>query len=104
LLFEQNCYSGAGYHSCYKALFSTICSITKSFRNKVSTLWKTKFEHSQHRPTNSIFIITQKGDKLRLTRYQIYGEKKNKLKFRMIADSKTIFYAIPWRILMKNDW
>ena len=39
--------------------------------------------------TGSIFIITQTGDKMKLTRYHVFGEKKKKISFRMVADGKT---------------
>lgn len=56
--------------------------------------WELNFEKStlEHRPnglTSSIFIIKQDGDKFKLTRYHIFGEKKKKISFKMIADSKT---------------
>lgn len=39
--------------------------------------------------TNSIFIIRQKGNRFRLTRYHIVKGKKKKIRFKMIADGKT---------------
>ena len=39
--------------------------------------------------TGSVFIIKQEGDKFKLTRYHIYGEKKKKISFKMKADGKT---------------
>lgn len=50
---------------------------------------KSKLEDKSDELTNSIFIIKQDGDKFGLTRYHIYGEKKNKLSFKMVADAKT---------------
>ena len=56
--------------------------------------WKLNLEKSklESRPeglTSSEFIIKQEGDKFRLTRYHIFGEKKNKISFKMTADGKT---------------
>lgn len=34
-------------------------------------------------------MIKQEGDKFKLTRYHIFGEKKKKISFKMIADGKT---------------
>ena len=39
--------------------------------------------------TGQIFIIKQEGVKFSLKIYHIYGEKKKKIGFRMIADDKT---------------
>ena len=56
--------------------------------------WILNFEKSklEHRPkglTKSIFIIKQEGDHFSLTRYHIFGDKKNKISFKMVADGKT---------------
>jgi hypothetical protein len=51
-------------------------------------LEKSKFEFGPEGLTSSIFIINQDGDNFRLTRTHIYGEKKNKLSFKMMADGK----------------
>lgn len=50
---------------------------------------KTKFEVKPNGLTKSIFIIKQEGDEFRLTRYHIFGDKKRKISFKMIADGKT---------------
>jgi hypothetical protein len=39
--------------------------------------------------TNQIFIIKQDGNKFSLKIYHIYGDKKKKIGFRMLADGKT---------------
>ena len=36
-----------------------------------------------------MFIIKQEGDKFSLTRYHVFGDKKKKISFKMIADGKT---------------
>lgn len=59
-----------------------------------SGTWRLNFEKSklEHRPpglTGSMFIIKQEADKFSLTRYHIFGEKKKKLSFKMVADGKT---------------
>ena len=56
--------------------------------------WLLNLEKSQleSRPeglTSSVFIIKQDGDKFRLTRYHISGEKKKKISVKMVADGKT---------------
>lgn len=55
--------------------------------------WKLNFEKSQleHRAeglTGSTFIIIQKGNKIKLTRYHYFGSKKKRIRFSMIADGK----------------
>jgi hypothetical protein len=55
----------------------------------ILNLEKSKLEHLSDGFTGSIFIIEQDDDQLRLTRYHLYGEKKNKISFRMTADGET---------------
>jgi hypothetical protein len=55
----------------------------------VLNLEKSKFESRPEGLTRSVFIIKQEGDKLWLTRYHIFGEKKKKISFKMTADAKT---------------
>ncbi len=55
----------------------------------VLNLEKSKLESQQEGFTGSVFIIKQDGDKFKLTRYHIFGEKKNKISFKMLADGKT---------------
>ena len=55
----------------------------------VLNLEKSKLESRQEGLTSTVFIIKQEGDKFRLTRYHIFGEKKKKISFKMIADGKT---------------
>ena len=50
---------------------------------------KSKLEDRPNGLTSSLFIIKQDGDKFRLTRYHIFGDKKNKISFKMVADGKT---------------
>ena len=78
------------------------CSNTKSSKQTVRNseilnytgTWVLNLQKSQleHRPeglTSSVFIIKQDGDKFSLTRYHIFGEKKKKISFKMVADGKT---------------
>lgn len=56
--------------------------------------WVLNLEKSQleSRPpglTSSVFIIKQDGDRISLTRYHIFGNKKKKIHFTMVADGKT---------------
>lgn len=55
----------------------------------ILNLEKSKFEFQQDGLTSSIFVIKQDGDKVKLTRTHIWGKKKNKLSFKMLADGKT---------------
>lgn len=55
----------------------------------VLNLEKSKLEYPPKGLTGSLFIIKQEGDKFRLTRYLIFGDKKKKISFKMIADGKT---------------
>jgi hypothetical protein len=50
---------------------------------------KSKLEHRAAGLTGSMFVIQQEGDKFHLTRYHIFGDKKKKIGFRMVADGKT---------------
>lgn len=54
----------------------------------VLNLEKSKLEHRPNGLTGSVFIIKQDGNKFRLTRYHIFGDKKNKISFKMVADGK----------------
>ena len=55
----------------------------------VLNLEKSKLEHPPEGLTSSVFIIKQEGDKFRLTRNHLFGDKKKKISFKMIADGKT---------------
>ncbi|MBL8012322.1 MAG: hypothetical protein JNN05_00605, partial [Candidatus Omnitrophica bacterium] len=50
---------------------------------------KSKLESLSNGLTGVEFIIQQEGDQVKLTRYHIFGEKRNKISFRMLADGKT---------------
>jgi hypothetical protein len=55
----------------------------------VLNLEKSKLEHRPKGLTKSVFIIKQEHDKFSLTRYHIFGNKKKKISFKMMADGKT---------------
>ena len=55
----------------------------------VLNLEKSKLEDPPNGLTGSIFIIKQEGDNFKLTRYHIFGGKKRKISFKMVADGKT---------------
>src|SRR5687768_9140619 len=55
----------------------------------VLNLEKSKLEHQPKGLTGSVFIIKQEGDKFSLTRYHVFGDKKKKLSFKMVADGQT---------------
>ena len=50
---------------------------------------KSKLEEKTEGLTGQMFIIKQEGDKFSLKIYHIYGDKKKKIGFRMLADGKT---------------
>ena len=50
---------------------------------------KSKLEDKTEGLTGQMFIIRQEGDKFSLKIYHIYGDKKKKIGFRMLADDKT---------------
>jgi hypothetical protein len=55
----------------------------------VLNLEKSTLEHPPNGLTGSVFIIKQEGNKFRLTRYLLFGNKKKKISFKMVADGKT---------------
>jgi len=55
----------------------------------VLNLEKSKLEDRPDGLTSTVFIIKQEGDKFSLTRYHIFGDKKKKISFKMVADGKT---------------
>ena len=50
---------------------------------------KSKLEDKIDGLTGQSFIIKQEGDKFNLKIYHIYGDKKRKIGFKMLADGKT---------------
>jgi|SRR4030095_12322197 len=67
---------------------------TLAQKDNYAGTWILNFEKSklEHRPdglTSTVFVIEQDGDKFKLTRYHIFGEKKKKISFKMVADAKT---------------
>lgn len=71
---------------CHSQIFSQALNFTGTW---VLNLEKSKLEHRPNGLTGSVFIIKQDGDKLQLTRYHFFGEKKKKISFAMTADGKT---------------
>jgi hypothetical protein len=55
----------------------------------VLNLEKSTLEDPPKGLISTVFIIKQEGDKFRLTRYHVIGDKKKKISFKMIADGKT---------------
>lgn len=76
-------------------VFFCLCNIaTFSQQSDYSGTWvlnleKSKLEDKSKGHTSSIFIIKQEGDKFSLKIYHIFGDKKKKIGFKMIADGKT---------------
>jgi len=50
---------------------------------------KSKLEHRANGLTSSVFVIKQEGDNFSLTRYHIFGDKRKKISFTMVADART---------------
>ena len=50
---------------------------------------KSKLEDKTDGLTGQMFIIKQEGNKFSLKIYHMYGDKKKKIGFRMLADGKT---------------
>lgn len=50
---------------------------------------KSKLEDKNEGLTGQMFIIKQDGNKFNLKIYHVYGNKKKKIGFRMLADGKT---------------
>jgi hypothetical protein len=55
----------------------------------VLNLEKSTLEHRPNSLTSSLFIIKQEGDNFSLTRIHIFGDKKKKINFKMVADGQT---------------
>jgi hypothetical protein len=71
---------------CYQSLiFAQTPNYTGTW---VLNLEKSQLESRPEGLTSSVFIIKQDGDKFRLTRYHITGDKKKKISFKMVADGK----------------
>lgn len=75
-------------------LLASLAAHAQSLKPDFSGTWvlnlqKSHLEDMGESFTGSRFIIEQKGDKLILTRYHYFGEKKNRIRFHMKADGKT---------------
>ena len=75
-------------------ILNTFCAVALAQSPDFTGHWRLNLDKSklEHRPeglTSSLFIIEQKGESLRLTRYHIFGDKQNKISFKMKADGKT---------------
>ena len=85
----------------YKFIFTLLGLIAFHFYGFTQTpnfsgTWVLNFEKSQLDKTDNlngltgqIFVIKQDGNKFSLKIYHIYGDKKKKIGFRMLADGKT---------------
>lgn len=76
------------------AIFSLFVLFSSAQQADYSGTWilnlaKSKLEDQSKDFTGSKFIISQKINDFKLTRYHFYGEKKNKLSFHMTADGDT---------------
>ncbi|MBL7725676.1 MAG: hypothetical protein JNK27_16125 [Chitinophagaceae bacterium] len=71
------------------AFNSSISGQTPNFSGRwILNFEKSKLEDKTDGLTGQMFIIKQEGDKFSLKIYHIYGEKKKKIGFRMLADGK----------------
>ena len=75
-----------GLFICQSKTFAQTANYTGTW---ILNLEKSKLEQQPKGLTGSIFIIKQEGDKFSLTRYHVFGEKKKKISFKMVADGKT---------------
>jgi len=75
-----------GSFICESQIFAQTPNYTGTW---VLNLEKSTLEHPQEGLTSTVFIIKQEGDKFRLTIYHVFGDKKKKISFKMIADGKT---------------
>lgn len=81
---------------CFLTLLGLIVFHSNSFTQtpNFSGTWILNFEKSklEDKPdglTGQMFIIKQEADKFSLKIYHIYGDKKRKIGFKMLADGKT---------------
>jgi hypothetical protein len=88
-----------GFFVCQSQTFAQKPNFTGTW---VFNFEKSKFEFGPEGLTSSLFIIKQDADNFKLTRTHVYGEKKNKLSFKMIADGKTRRVKILFR--GKLEW
>ena len=65
----------------------------------VLNLEKSTLEHPPEGLTSTVFIIKQEGDKFCLTIYHVFGDKKRKISFKMIADGKGHGGIVPEKIM-----
>jgi hypothetical protein len=75
-----------GFFVYQSKIFSQVPNYTGTW---VLNLEKSILEHPPKGLTSTVFIINQEGEKFRLARYQVFGNKKKKISFKMIADGKT---------------
>lgn len=71
---------------CQQEVFAQIPDYSGTW---VLNLEKSKLEDKPEGLTSSIFVIKQNGENFSLKRYHIYGDKKKKIGFKMVADGKT---------------
>ena len=75
---------------CFFVYKSQIFAQTPNYTGTwLLNLEKSQLESRPQGLTSSVFIIKQDGDKFSLTRYHIFGDKKKKISFKMVADGKT---------------
>ena len=72
--------------ACTSPIFGQIPNFSGTW---ILNFEKSKLEDKTDGLTGQMFIIRQEGEKFSLKIYHIYGDKKKKIGFRMIADGKT---------------
>ncbi len=75
-----------GFFVCQSHIFAQIPNYTGTW---VLNIEKSQLESRPKGLTSSVFVIKQDGDKFSLTRYHLFGDKKKKISFKMVADGKT---------------
>ena len=72
--------------ACTSSIFGQIPNFSGTW---ILNFEKSKLEDKTDGLTGQMFIIKQEGEKFSLKIYHIYGDKKKKIGFRMLADGKT---------------
>ena len=81
--------------STYLAVFGLVLQYAQAFAQApdftgtwILNLEKSKLESHPAGLTGSVFLIQQEGNTFRLTRYHQFGERDNKISFKMEADGR----------------
>lgn len=83
----------------HQTIFAQIPNYTGTW---ILNFEKSKLEHVPQGLTSKVFIIKQDGDNFKLTRYNMYGGKKKKISFKMVANGKTRRVKILFKGKLEN--